>query len=147
MKKMLIIVFSIVLISVAEAQLNEGKIPEELSDAEAKHLAIAANKKITVLKNRLNIMMRKKNTDDYAQWHRELTHALKQWPADHLKNRAMFPYYECRSAMSEMLTYGMLWQQGRSASAGSTAKKNFKISEAECAASIKNPDLSLKDIQ
>lgn len=73
---------------------------------------------------------------------------LDTWPDDHLKYRALFPYHACRQSMINVQSYAQTCALGSyKGEAASYDQHRWKEDTAECAASIENPDLSLKDIQ
>lgn len=119
-----------------------------LTDAKAsdiaKHMLVAIDraKKHTVTLNDGD------RTEFFQNVQNPLMSALKSWPVDHLDNRAIFPYSECRQAATDLIQVGKV-RVGADGNAtwGKYISKRFVESYQGCRTSIKNPDLSLKDIQ
>ncbi|MBH2032411.1 MAG: hypothetical protein I8H73_06125 [Pseudomonadales bacterium] len=73
---------------------------------------------------------------------------LKEWPNDHLKYRALFPYYACRQLMVDVQSYAFSCATGGyKGEAASYNQRRSKEDGAECEAAILKPDLSLKEIE
>ncbi|WP_350447791.1 hypothetical protein ABS648_05305 [Pseudomonas solani] len=78
----------------------------------------------------------------------KLIDRLKEWPDDHLKYRALFPYSDCKQVMMDLQAYAAICALGKyRGEAASYDQRRWKEDTTACAAAIKNPDLSLKDIE
>jgi hypothetical protein len=73
---------------------------------------------------------------------------LAEWPDDHLKYRSLFPYGDCRQAMMDVDTYAMICAiGGYKGEAVKYDQRRWQEDTSACEAAIREPDLSLKDIQ
>lgn len=120
----------------------------ELTDAKAGE--IAKNMLVTIerAKTHAEILKVSDTADFYKFVQKPLLSMIKSWPEDHLDNRAIFPYSECRQAAVDLIQVGKT-RVGidRSANWKKYIAKRFNESYQGCRKSIKNPDLSSKDVQ
>lgn len=135
-------------IAIAFAVLLPTAAFAELSDAEAKRIAISMDKTVTKARADLNDMIEAGARVNYATLRAKVSAALHAWPAQNLGNRAAFPYFECKQAASDLLQYGDAWSRNEQNKGWRDRLANkFRESNAGCKRAIQRPDMSLKDIQ
>ncbi|KIO49613.1 hypothetical protein [Nitrosospira sp. NpAV] len=120
----------------------------DLSDAEAKK--IARHMLASIEAGRADL--RDANKESYQMQVRPKLEALiKSWPETNGGNRAIFPYFDCQQAVIDLMGYAdtfFLLADGKgNRELRQRRKSQFENSNTGCASSIKNPDMSLKDIQ
>lgn len=76
---------------------------------------------------------------------------VQAWPEFHRKNRAIFPYQQCYQAALDYIEYADTFftatDDVRNRQYRDHNQKQFAKTGQACKASIKKPDMSLKDIQ
>lgn len=111
-------------------------------------MAVRMEQTLAESRQALNLLIDGKARD---QWHSHVRmsvqRTLTEWPAEHLDNRAIFPYFSCRQAAASLLQYGDAWARNDGKAWSSHVVKNFRSDYAACRAAIIKPDLSLKDIR
>ena len=133
------------------ASCNVAAAP--FTDADAKKLAMGMNTQLSESRDQLNKLIKAGNPAAYrAQVNEPLWSKLRAWPDKNLEGRAIFPYYACKEAALLLLQYGDAWalpSSNKSMDKAWREKKvgQFRESQEECSAAIKNPDMSLKDIR
>lgn len=131
--------------NVAVKELEVSK----LSDSSAKEYALNMLLVIDQAKKDFAISLDKKDIDLYrAKVNDELLLQLSKWPEMNLNNNAIFPYHDCRQAADDYRNYTASFFDGKPINAQKNPlEKQFKTSYAGCLASIKNPDMALKNIE
>lgn len=125
----------------------------QLADMEAKRLATEMANVLTEARNRINKMIKDGNPAGYETIVRApIMKRLDAWPDRSLDGRAIFPYFSCKEAAIFFVQYGDAWalpSSNKSLDKMWREKKGreFRESHDACAAALKNPDMSLKDIQ
>lgn len=124
-----------------------------LSDADAKKLASGMADLLTEARERFNRMVKSGSPVGYETLVRApLQSRLHAWPDRTLDGRSIFPYYACKEAAIFFIQYGDAWalrSSNKSLDKMWREKKGrqFRESQDACSAAIKNPDMSLKNIQ
>lgn len=121
----------------------------KLSDRSAKEYALNMLLTIDKAKKDFAIALDNKDFDLYrAKVDDELLVKLNNWPETNLKNNAIFPYSDCRQAADDYRNYTADFFNDKASNIQKNKfEKQFNTSYAGCQASIKNPDMSLKDIE
>lgn len=127
--------------SLALAQINEV-----FTDAQAAHKAKALFKDAMSLRSEID-----ENCDTPRQLvttSTKIDSLLEEWPNDHLKYRALFPYYACRQSLGTLSSYAMICRfSSYKGSAAAYDQRRWKEDITACKEAIKKPDLTLKDIE
>lgn len=122
-----------------------------LSDVQAKIIAQQSLSTIAKVDKDLKEVLKLNDADGFIKFvDKPLTRSIDEWPAMHLSNRASFPYYECKQMLIDYKnlawTFGVKdGLQNRRNRDAFTA--SYRKSMAGCKQAIKQPDMSLKDIQ
>jgi hypothetical protein len=120
----------------------------DLSDADAKRIAVSMDKTITKARADLNDMIQNGVRVNYATLRAKVSSELQAWPAQNLGNRAAFPYFECQQAARDLLQYGDSWSRNdQNRQWRDRAASQFRESHTGCKRAIQRPDMSLKNIQ
>ena len=121
----------------------------DLTDAEAARQAHELHKQTEAARATLNRLIKAGARDQYAEkFKRPLLAALRQWPEQSLNNRAIFPYWACKSAAANVLTYGEGWLRNDPSKIWRDhVVGNVRKDSQECEKSLRNPDMSLKNIR
>lgn len=120
----------------------------DLSDGEAKRLAVSMDKTITKARSDLNDMIQNGARVNYATLRAKVSSELQSWPAQNLANRAAFPYFECQQAARDLLQYGDSWNRNdQNKLWRDRTASQFRESQDGCKRAIQRPDMSLKNIQ
>ncbi|WP_197272796.1 hypothetical protein [Nitrosospira briensis] len=119
----------------------------ELSDEEAKRAAQRMATSIEAMQGELPGA----NRDSYQlQIRPKLEALIKNWPEMNGRNRAIFPYQACQQAARDLMGYAdtffLLSDSADNRQRRERKKTQFNTAHPECTASIKNPDMSLKEI-
>lgn len=119
-----------------------------LTDEEARRVAVDMDRTISQAKADLNRLVAKGARDQYRAVRTPVAIALDSWPAQHLSNRAAFPYFDCAQAARSFLQYGDAWSRNDQQKGWRDRVANeFRQSHTACQAAIEKPDMSLKDIK
>lgn len=129
--------------------VSAAQIEDAYTDAEAADKAKEMIAKAKELRGKVDKLCgRQGTTAALYQLAKQGEAHLDAWPDDHLRYRALFPYGACRQSMLDVQSYAYVCAVGSyKGEAASYDQRRWKEDTAECAASIENPDLSLKDIQ
>lgn len=120
----------------------------DLTDNDAKRLAIDLERVVSATRTNLNALIQSGDKRSYHRTMGPLLAKMSSWPEMHLGNRASFPYFYCRDAGSAMMMYGDAWYRGDpSVTWREYSVDKFRRSHAECKRALVKPDMSLKDIQ
>ena len=119
-----------------------------LSDSEAKQIAVKTDKAVTKARAELNEMIASGLRVNYSGLRARINEVLRQWPEMNLSNNASFPYFACPQAARDLLQYGDAWNRNdQDKNWRDRAIEKFKETDAACKGAIKRPDLSLKNIK
>jgi hypothetical protein len=128
--------------------------PPVLTDAQAKRLAIKMRDIIIQAHTHLGEMV---SDNDFTAYHGyvmdPVSGMIDSWPDNHLTDRAIFPYDDCKQAASDFLQFSeskrrfptqiktgdKIWRD--------RSQRLMREGMAECKKAIKHPDMSLKEIQ
>jgi hypothetical protein len=120
----------------------------ELSDAEAKRIAVNMDSVISTAKNDLNQLIKEGARHEYPDLRASVQSALNNWPIQNLGNSAAFPYFSCADAARNFLQYGDAWSRNDTKRSWlEQVVQQFRDSESGCKSAIKKPDMSLKNIK
>lgn len=125
-----------------------GQIEDAYTDAEAAAKAKLMIKDAYALRNEVTELCVARATPQLYQAAKKADAKLGEWPSNHLKYRALFPYGDCSQAMRDVQSYAMTCAIGSyKGEAAKYDQRRWQEDTAACEAAILKPDLSLKDIQ
>lgn len=137
-----------VALSLALPALAWGQIEDAYTDAEAAAKARQLIKDARDLRNEVTKLCVARDTPQLYRAAKKADTKLDEWPDDHLKYRALFPYGDCRQSMMDVQSYAMTCAVGGyKAEAAKHDQRRWQEDTAACEAAILKPDLSLKDIE
>lgn len=139
---------ALILAVLALPALAWGQIEDAYTDAEAAQKAKVLIKDAYALHNEVTELCAARATAELYKAAKQADAKLDEWPNDHLKYRALFPYGSCRESMTHVQTYAKTCAVG--SYKGESAKyhqRRWQEDTAACEEAIRKPDLSLKDIQ
>lgn len=143
MKGNLILAMTVALSSSAWGQIEDAYSDEEAS-IKAKQLITDAR----ALRNEVTELCVARATPQLYRAAKTATTKLNEWPNDHLKYRALFPYGDCRQTMADVHSYAMICAVGSyKGEAATYDQRRWQEDSEACEAAIRKPDLSLKNIQ
>lgn len=118
-----------------------------LSDIEARRIAVEMQKAVRTAEARLKKAVAADDRYQYRDVVGPVQQAVKAWPADHLDNRAIFPYSDCRQYAISFLQIAHVWRRKDPSNTwqGHVVER-LKADEVACMSALKSPDMSLKDI-
>lgn len=120
----------------------------ELSDAAAHQIATRMERTVSIAEVNLLRAVKANDRKQYPAIVEPVHTALKAWPADHIDNRASFPYWGCKQFAVTFLQAADIWRRSdTSKSWRAGVMKNLEADSKECASALKSPDMSLKDIK
>lgn len=120
----------------------------ELRDADALQIATRMERTVSIAEVNLLRAVKANDRKQYSDIVGPVHEALKAWPADHIDNRASFPYWGCKQFAVTFLQAADIWRRSdTSKSWRAGVMKNLEADSKECASALKSPDMSLKDIK
>lgn len=120
----------------------------ELSDAAAHQIATRMEQTVSLAEVNLLKAVKADDRGQYAAVVAPVHAALKAWPADHLDNRASFPYWGCKQMAASFLQIADGWRRADGSKTWRAhATQNLKADTEGCRAALRSPDLSLKEIK
>lgn len=122
-----------------------------LSDKEAKSKAQSMIVLVDKAKKDFQSALETNDRAGYYEYvHKPLSDAVQNWPQRDLKNRAIFPYFQCMQTVNDYLNYTesfLVKDSVRNRQYRERVNSDFNKSYQACKASIKKPDMSLKEIE
>lgn len=141
MKKSITLAIALLAPALASAEIESVYTDSEAA-AKAKGLFQAAKD----LRNQVTELCVARAVPKLHQAAKQAGAAIEQWPDDHLKYRALFPYGDCRQAMVDVQAYATTCAVGGyKGEAAMYDQMRWQDDIAACEAAIAKPDLSLKD--
>lgn len=127
-----------------------AEMPGDLSDTDAKAIAVRMESTVRNARDNLNSMIEAGDaTHFYTKIWTPVMRDIRLWPNDHLKNRAVFPYFSCKQAAISLLQYGEAWESRERDSKNWKSWRDhvvqgFRDDYAACKEAIREPNLALK---
>lgn len=141
MKKSIILAIALLVPALALAEIESV-----YTDSEAASMAKGLFQAAKDLRNEVTELCVARAVPKLHQAAKQADAAIEQWPDDHLKYRALFPYGDCRQAMIDVQAYATTCAVGGyKGEAATYDQRRWQEDIAACEAAIANPDLSLKD--
>lgn len=123
-----------------------GEIPSVYTDAEASLKAKAMIAEAEALHKNVTQLCSAGATPELYKAAKHARIFLDDWPDNHLKYRALFPYGDCKQAMIDVASFATTCAIG--SYKGEAARHNqarWIEDRTACKEAIQNPDLSLKE--
>lgn len=126
-----------------------AQIEDVYTDAQAAEMAKALVKDVYAMRKEVNdLCLQPGKAEKLYQSAQKADDKLSEWRDDNLKYRALFPYYACRQSMIDVSSFATTCAVGSyRGEAASYDQRRWKEDTAECEDSIRNPDLTLKEIE